>query len=252
MLWDKAIRCVEVFSHRTVKSIFVENVLPSIRSKVRNCLTSHPYIGLSALARYVDSYGDTHRATKQKATHTDSLPFHRRITSYCLMSLRTDLAEYECVMGVGQVLAMGDGIILPFLPTTRTITASNSSRVNQFTTPSRGANTTSVQLMDKPCRICHFQEPDCCQMLLLDIYATMLATRETSFNLRKQKVYYRLARSTAVPSSSYEPRRCSMAHRQVFPQAQAVPNNRSGNTGALVYLFPLVDAEKLRNPEHFP
>ena len=59
-LWDKALRCVIVFSDRRLKSLFVEGLLPATCAQVRNYLATHPGVDYQAVARYAQAIGETH------------------------------------------------------------------------------------------------------------------------------------------------------------------------------------------------
>ena len=49
-LYDKALRCGNVFSDQVLKGIFVEGIGESIRAHVRNYLAEHPDVDLTKLA----------------------------------------------------------------------------------------------------------------------------------------------------------------------------------------------------------
>lgn len=51
-LWKKELRCGTIFSGERIKDYFVESVLPSIRTKLRNYTTDHPRAEYESIFRY--------------------------------------------------------------------------------------------------------------------------------------------------------------------------------------------------------
>lgn len=92
-LWRKALRCGNVYCERWLQSLFVEVLLPSIRVRVRNHLTTHPRTIYTEVARFAESYGDTQHAARRSHTPLSADPPPQVITR--LRPLRWTLATQE-------------------------------------------------------------------------------------------------------------------------------------------------------------
>lgn len=142
-----------------------------------------------------------------------------------------------------KVFSIVNGSILLPLSTTPITTASNSSQTVQFTAPVRGANPISVRVTEKPCQVCPYREPDCCQALSPNIQVSLLDARKTNFPFCKQEGYNRSPRNPAEPTSSRDSGQNKMAYLQGSPQSQAMTSNCSKNEGPLGPPVQRVDAE---------
>ena len=63
-LWEKALRCGNVFSDSRLKLLFAEGLLPAIRTQMRHHLMTHPRIAFTELTRYTEGMGTAYRGGK--------------------------------------------------------------------------------------------------------------------------------------------------------------------------------------------
>ncbi|CAN8074212.1 unnamed protein product [Agarophyton chilense] len=199
-IWTKALRCGNVFPDRRLTSIFVEVLLPAMRAKVRNHLTSHPHIGYDALARYAESYGYTHRSARRQSVRTETPPGTKLITPRSsarkVLSVGTPTDSFDTDTEDGEaILAFGRGISAPSAlttPSSSTFSNSGTYRTAHAMTPGTLqmppiGTAPPGRFMNRTCRICFSREPNCCQMVPPDVREALLAAWEKNYQLRREE-----------------------------------------------------------------
>lgn len=169
---------------------------------------------LNALARYEEPNGNTHRAARWQAVRTDSLQTQCCGSRSRVVSLETDSDENDSEVVDGQVFAVESGSSLPSPPNTSISSTSHSFRVVPFATPARGAAPIYTRLLDKPCRVCLFREPDHCKMLAPEVRAAFLTARDANYTLRPEEGYYNFPRSRSGSANNAGSARANVGMRQ--------------------------------------
>ena len=135
-LWDKTIRCGSVISQTRLRSMYAEDVLPSIRAQVRNHLATHTRLSYDEVVRYAQALGDSVRAARKPNTtvgfRKPELPMgkpQRRVLSIGTDSVDTAITPAE---GDEAVLALS-AYTTPVVGSSASSTT--SSATSRFTTP---------------------------------------------------------------------------------------------------------------------
>lgn len=122
-LWRRALRCGTVFSGNRLKGIFVEGVLPSIRTQLRNHATDHPKADYETILRFAKGLGSTNRAIRRVSllsTDRDTRKV-QRIAPRDVKALSIESSEYPEIYTDDGIEALAlEGGSMPSAPTTPT------------------------------------------------------------------------------------------------------------------------------------